>query len=212
MIHRRKGRKFNRTASHRKALLSNLSVSLIKYKKIRTTLAKAKELRTYIEPIINKSKITYLAKDNKPESNVHARREVNRFLNDRGAVSILFDEIAPKVVDRNGGYTRVLKMGRRLGDGAELALIELVDYNLEQDKQEAKTDTEEKEGGKVKTKAKKTKKAAEDEDTGKTERKKTAEKKTTVKKKSTETKKNTEKKKTSKDTNTKSAKKKEADE
>lgn len=186
MIHRRKGRKLKRTASHKKALLSNLSVALIKNKKIRTTLAKAKELRTYIEPIINKSKIAYLAKDSKPEANVHARRVINSFLNDRGAVSTLFNEIAPKVVDRNGGYTRVLKLGRRLGDGAELALIELVDYNLEQaGTQPAGSDAEEKET-KGKTKGKKTaKKEAKVSET--TKKKKTADTKKTGTKKTTKT-------------------------
>jgi large subunit ribosomal protein L17 len=137
MIHRRKGRKLKRTASHKKALMANLSVALIKNKKIRTTLAKAKELRTYIEPMITKSRKAHLSKDGKPEFGVHLRREVNGYLQDRAAVKTLFEEIAPKVLERNGGYTRVLKMGRRLGDGAEIALIELVDYNLEQ----TKTDT-----------------------------------------------------------------------
>jgi len=141
MIHRRKGRKLKRTATHRKALLSNLSVSLIMSKKIRTTLAKAKELRMFIEPIINKSKKAHLNKTSKPEYGVHLRREVNKFLQDKGAVKILFDEIGPKVSERNGGYTRVLKMGRRLGDGAELALIELVDYNLDQVKPETPSDS-----------------------------------------------------------------------
>jgi large subunit ribosomal protein L17 len=197
MIHRRKGRKLNRTSSHRKALFSNLSVSLIQNKKIRTTLAKAKELRMYIEPLINKSKKAYLIKDSKPESNVHARRDAFKFLNDRGAVTTLFNEIAPKVVDRNGGYTRVLKMGRRLGDGAELALIELVDYNMEQAKTES-TDSDQKDGAKTKGKAKKPK-----NDT--TDAKET--KKPVKKKKSAETKKSTDTKKT-----TKSSKKKEASE
>jgi large subunit ribosomal protein L17 len=164
MIHRRKGRKLKRTATHRKALLSNLSASLIKSKKVRTTLAKAKELRIYIEPIINKSKKAYLSKDDNGY-NVHLRREVNRFLNDRGAVKELFDEIAPKVAERNGGYTRVLKMGRRLGDGAELALIELVDYNIEQAKK-TETPAEGTETEK-KPKQKKTKKETKAEDTAK---------------------------------------------
>lgn len=155
MIHRRKGRKLKRTATHRKALLSNLSVSLIKHKKLKTTLAKAKELRLFIEPIITKSRKAL--NSDKPEFGVHLRREVNKFLQDKGAITTLFNEIAPKVINRNGGYTRVLKMGRRLGDGAELALIELVDYNTEQapDKTEAADkDT------KAKPKAKTTKTAA----------------------------------------------------
>jgi len=157
MIHRRKGRKLKRTAPHRKALLSNLSVSLIKNKKIKTTLAKAKELRTFIEPMINKSKKAYLSSD-KPEYGVHARRQINRFLNDRGAVKTLFEEIAPKVIDRNGGYTRVLKMGTRLGDAAELALIELVDYNVEQTKKETAAANETEAELESKSKPKRTKK------------------------------------------------------
>ena len=153
MIHRRKGRKLKRTASHRKSLLSNLTVSLIKNKKLQTTLAKAKELRVFIEPIINKSKKAHLNQNSKPEYGVHLRREVNRYLNDKGAVKTLFEEIGPKVSERNGGYTRVLKMGRRFGDGAELALIELVDYNIEQ----AAGVTSETTGAESKTKTKKTK-------------------------------------------------------
>ncbi|MCI0450489.1 MAG: 50S ribosomal protein L17 [Chlorobi bacterium] len=159
MIHRRKGRKLKRTASHRKALLSNLSVSLIKNKKIKTTLAKAKELRTFIEPMINKSKLAYL-NNNEPEFGVHARRQINQYLNDRGAVKTLFEEIAPKVAERNGGYTRVLKMGRRLGDSAEMALIELVDYNIEQTKKEETSAAETEPKKESKPKQKKTKKAS----------------------------------------------------
>jgi large subunit ribosomal protein L17 len=135
MIHRRKGRKLKRTASHRKSLLSNLSVSLIQHKKIHTTLAKAKELRGYFETLITKSKRALQQKDGSPESIIHMRREVNRFLKDKGAVKTLFDEIAPKVMERPGGYTRVLKLGKRYGDAAELAIIELVDYNIERTEQ-----------------------------------------------------------------------------
>src|SRR4030095_2061152 len=153
MIHRRKGRKLKRTASHRKALLSNLSVSLIKNKKLQTTLAKAKELRMFIEPIINKSKKA-LNKSSKPEYIVHLKREANKFLQDKGAVKTLFDEIASKVADRNGGFTRVLKMGRRFGDGAELALIELVDYNIEQAKTETSGEAKDKKEKKKATKTK----------------------------------------------------------
>jgi large subunit ribosomal protein L17 len=196
MIHRRKGRKLNRTHSHRKALFSNMCVALIMNKKIKTTLAKAKELRMYVEPLINKSKIAYLAKDSKPAANVHARRVAYGILNDRTAVTTLFNEIAPKVVDRNGGYTRVLKMGRRLGDGAELALIELVDYNTGQTKAEEPVDTDEK-GGKTKAKTKKT--------TKKTTAETKEADKPVKKKKAVETKKSTGTKKT-----TKSTKKKEA--
>jgi large subunit ribosomal protein L17 len=157
MIHRRKGRKLKRTASHRKAMLANLSVSLIQNKKIRTTLAKAKELRMFIEPLITKSKKAYSYKASKPEADVHLRREANKFLQDKGAVKILFDEIAIKTADRPGGYTRVLKMGRRLGDAAELALIEFVDYNTETSKTDSKEKTEETSSG-AKPKGRKSKK------------------------------------------------------
>jgi len=172
MIHRRKGRKLKRTASHRKAVLSNLSVSLIKNKKLRTTLAKAKELRTFFESLVTKSRKAYSLKDSRKEYSVHLRREVNKFLNDREAVKTLFDEIAPKVIERHGGYTRVLKMGRRLGDAAEIAIIELVDYNIEQAEQKGKESAEEQvKKPKAKTKAKKS-------------TKKTTAKKTTAKKSS----------------------------
>lgn len=138
MIHRRKGRKLKRTASHRSATLSNLSVSLINHKKLITTLAKAKELRTFIEPLITKSKNALDSKDKGDSNGIHLRRVVNKFLKDKGAVKMLFDDIAPKVQNRNGGYTRVLKIGRRLGDAAELAIIEFVDYNIEQAEQKSK--------------------------------------------------------------------------
>lgn len=200
MIHRRKGRKFNRTHSHRKALFANLCASLIKNKKIKTTLAKAKELRMYVEPLINKSKIAYNAGSSNPEANVHARREAQRILNDREAVSTLFNEIAPKVAERNGGYTRVLKMGRRLGDGAEVALIELVDYNTGQTKTEEPADEKgTKKSAKGKTTVKKTAKE--------TEAKKPAKKKAETKKSET---KKSEPKKTDTKKTTKTTKKKEA--
>lgn len=160
MIHRRKGRKLKRTASHRKAMLSNLSVSLIKNKKLQTTLAKAKELKGFFDALVTKSKKAFTAKESRKEYSVHLMREVNKFLNDRGAVKTLFDEIAPKVMDRPGGYTRVLKMGRRQGDSAEIALIELVDYNVEQAEQKPKTKSESKETEKkTKSSVKKTKSA-----------------------------------------------------
>ncbi len=164
MIHRRKGRKLSRTASHRKALLSNLAVSLIMNKKIQTTLAKARELRGYFEALVSKSKKAYSAGTDRKGYSVHLMREVNKYLNDRGAVKMLFEEIAPKVIDRPGGYTRVLKMGRRHGDSAEIALIELVDYNVEKaevkskEKAASASDTEKKAKAtkKTRTTAKKT--------------------------------------------------------
>ena len=119
MRHLVKGKKLGRTKSHRAATLSALSTALIKEHRIVTTLAKAKELRTYVEPLITKAK----------EDNSHNRRQVFSKLNDKQAVSALFEEVAPKAMDRPGGYTRVIKMGVRPGDGAKTAVIELVDYN-----------------------------------------------------------------------------------
>lgn len=119
MRHLVKGRKLGRTPSHRKATLASLSVALIKEHRIVTTVPKAKELRTFVEPLITKAK----------EDSTHNRRQVFSKLNDKGAVSHLFDEVAQKAKDRPGGYTRVIKMGYRSGDDAHMAVIELVDYN-----------------------------------------------------------------------------------
>ena len=118
----RHGKKFNhlgRTSSHRKAMLSNMATSLIKHKRITTTLAKAKALRKYVEPLITKSK----------NDTTHSRRTVFSYLQDKEAVTILFREISEKVATRPGGYTRIIKLENRLGDNAEMAFIELVDYN-----------------------------------------------------------------------------------
>ncbi len=109
----------SRKSAHRSAMLSNMAVSLIKEKRIETTLAKAKALRKYVEPLINKSK----------EDSTHQRRIVFSYLRDKEAVTELFREVSQKIANRNGGYTRILKLGRRLGDGAEMAMMELVDYN-----------------------------------------------------------------------------------
>lgn len=119
MRHLVRGRKLGRTKSHRAATLSALSVALIKEHRIVTTLPKAKELRTYVEPLITKAK----------EDTSHNRRQVFSKLKDKKAVSSLFGEVAEKVGDRPGGYTRVIKMGSRAGDSADMAVIELVDYN-----------------------------------------------------------------------------------
>lgn len=108
-----------RTSSHRKAMLSNMATSLILHKRIRTTTAKAKALRTYIEPLITKAK----------DDSTHSRRVVFSYLKDKVAVSELFREVSPKVADRPGGYTRILKTGNRIGDNAEMCIIELVDFN-----------------------------------------------------------------------------------
>lgn len=139
MIHGRSGRKLKRTASHRKATLSALSTSLLRHKKIRTTVAKAKETRMVVEKIITRAKRAVAKETEGAPKNVHARREVARFIHDKEVVKLLFNEIAPKVAGRAGGYTRVVKLGQRLGDGADLAILELVDYNVAQE--ETKTST-----------------------------------------------------------------------
>lgn len=120
----RHGKKLNhlgRQSAHRKAMMSNMATSLILHKRISTTLAKAKALRQYVEPLITKAK----------KNETHPRRIVFSYLQDKKAVSVLFDEIADKIADRPGGYTRILKTGFRYGDNAEMCIIELVDYNAE---------------------------------------------------------------------------------
>jgi len=119
MRHGNKNNHLGRTHSHRDALLKNLAISLIQHKRIETTLAKAKELRKYVEPIITKAK----------NDTTHSRRTVFSYLQDKESIKTLFGEIAEKVASRNGGYTRIIKLGNRFGDNAEVALIELVDYN-----------------------------------------------------------------------------------
>mgnify|MGYP000011630877 CR=1 FL=1 len=119
MRHGDKINNLGRTSSHRKALLSNMACSLIEHKRIFTTLAKAKALRLFVEPIITKSK----------NDTTHARRMAFADLKSKEAVSTLFKDVAVKVGDRKGGYTRIIKTGNRQGDAAEMALIELVDYN-----------------------------------------------------------------------------------
>lgn len=119
MRHQKKGFKLNRTASHRKATLSALSNALIRHKRITTTWTKARALRTYIEPIINRAK----------EDSTHNRRQAFRHLQDKETVTELFGDIASHIGERPGGYTRIIKLGQRAGDSAEMAMIELVDYN-----------------------------------------------------------------------------------
>lgn len=143
MRHLRKGRKLKRTASHRKALLSNLAIALIKHKRIKTTEAKAKELRTYIEPLLTKAKKALSFQNSAPEKSIHQRRIVRKLLNDKESIQILFDEIAEKIKARAGGYTRVLKTGFRAGDGANEALIEFVDYSIIKEKETAQKKKEE---------------------------------------------------------------------
>ncbi|MDR0603397.1 MAG: 50S ribosomal protein L17 [Bacteroidales bacterium] len=119
MRHGKKVNHLGRNSSHRKAMLSNMATSLIMHKRIRTTVAKAKALRKYVEPLISKSK----------EDSTHSRRVVFSYLQEKNAVTELFREISQKVGDRPGGYTRILRTGYRIGDAAEMCIIELVDYN-----------------------------------------------------------------------------------
>lgn len=119
MRHSKRFNHLGRTRSHRKAMLSNMASSLILHKRINTTLAKAKALRKYVEPLITKSR----------NDTTHSRRVVFSYLRDKESINILFNEIAEKIATRPGGYTRILKTGHRLGDKASMCLIELVDYN-----------------------------------------------------------------------------------
>ena len=119
MRHNKAINHLGRKSGHRKALLANMATSLILHKRIETTVAKAKALQSYVEPLITKSK----------DDSTHSRRVVFSYLKSKEAVSELFRTVAPKIADRPGGYTRVLKTGFRQGDGADMALIELVDFN-----------------------------------------------------------------------------------
>lgn len=119
MRHGCKVNKLSRTHAHRAAMLSNMASSLILHKRIETTLAKAKALRGYVEPLINRTKA----------DSTHQRRMVFSYLQNKEAVKELFGDVATKVANRPGGYTRILKLGRRIGDGAEMVMMELVDYN-----------------------------------------------------------------------------------
>jgi large subunit ribosomal protein L17 len=145
MRHRVRGRKFNRTASHRAALMNSLATSLLKHKRIKTTLAKAKEARGFVEALITKAK----------KNDLHARRQIMSVVNDKEVVKELFAEIVPKIGERPGGYTRVVKLGNRLGDAASMALIELVDYNdvinekFQEKKEKQKAKAETKKGNEV---------------------------------------------------------------
>ena len=131
MRHNKKFNHLGRTASHRAAMLSNMAISLIKHKRITTTVAKAKALKKYVEPLITRSK----------NDTTNSRRVVFSYLQDKYAVTELFKEISVKVADRPGGYTRIIKTGHRLGDNAEMCFIELVDYdeNMAKDKAAKKT-------------------------------------------------------------------------
>ncbi|EAP88260.1 MULTISPECIES: 50S ribosomal protein L17 [Croceibacter] len=119
MRHRKKGNHLGRKTAHRKAMLANMACSLIEHKRINTTVAKAKALKMFVEPLVTKSK----------EDTTHSRRLVFSKLRNKYAVTELFRDVAPKVGDRPGGYTRIIKLGNRLGDNADMAMIELVDFN-----------------------------------------------------------------------------------
>ncbi|MBI5403695.1 MAG: 50S ribosomal protein L17 [Ignavibacteriae bacterium] len=195
MEHRKKGRKLKRTASHKKALMANLAVALIKHKRIKTTVAKAKELRTYIEPYVTKAKNALNLKSAEAAKGLHLRRVVASMIKDKEAVRILFDEIAKKVESRNGGYTRILKTGFRYGDGASEAIIEFVDYSIFKEKEKAAKKKEEvKDKGKEKTEVKEedkteeTKKDTKKKTVAKPKAKKTPAKEKEAKPKSTTTK------------------------
>ncbi len=164
MRHNKKFNHLGRTASHREAMLSNMAISLIRHKRIATTLAKAKALRVYVEPILTKAK----------EDTTHSRRLVFSKLQNKEAVTELFRDVAEKIADRPGGYTRILRTGYRLGDNAEMCIIELVDYNENMLKEKAtakkprtrrsssrKTETEVKTETKVKELKEETKPEAE---------------------------------------------------
>ncbi len=119
MRHGKKNNHLSRTSTHRKALLSNMATSLIINKRIATTVAKAKELRKYVEPLITRSKT----------DSTHSRRMVFSYLQNKDSVKVLFSEVAEKIATRPGGYTRILRTGNRLGDNSDMCIIELVDYN-----------------------------------------------------------------------------------
>ncbi len=142
MRHRKSGRKLKRTASHRRAMLAALVTALLRHKRIMTTVAKAKETRTLVEKVITRAKNALAQKSSDAAAVTgsarqqqfvakggHARRQVSRLVKDRAVVGELFSEIVEKVAHRSGGYTRIVKLGQRQGDGAEMAVIELVDFN-----------------------------------------------------------------------------------
>ena len=138
MRHGKKINHLSRKTAHRSAMLANMACSLIEYKRINTTLAKAKALRKYVEPLITKSK----------DDTTHNRRVVFSYLKDKKASSTLFRDVAPKISDRPGGYTRIIKLNNRLGDNAEMAMIELVDFNEILTKDQVKKKKTRRRGGK----------------------------------------------------------------
>ncbi len=153
MRHGKKVNHLSRTHSHRAALLSNLASSLILHKRINTTLAKAKALRVYVEPLLTRSK----------DNTTHSRRMVFSYLQNKFAVAELFKEVAPKIAERPGGYTRIIKTGFRPGDAAETCMMELVDFNelMTKEKSTAKKAKTTRRGRKPKAKAGETKSETE---------------------------------------------------
>ena len=145
MRHNKAINHLGRKSGHRKAMLANMACSLLLHKRIETTVAKAKALRTYVEPLITKSK----------DDSTHSRRTVFSYLKQKEAVTELFRVIAPKIADRPGGYTRILKTGFRVGDAADMAIIELVDFN-----EAALASAPKKEAKKANTRRSRAKKAA----------------------------------------------------
>jgi large subunit ribosomal protein L17 len=144
MRHNKGFNHLGRTSAHRKAMLANMATSLIMHKRVTTTTAKAKALRMYVEPLITKSK----------DDSTHSRRVVFSYLRNKFAVTELFREITPKIAERPGGYTRILKIGNRLGDNADMCIIELVDYNenmLDDKAAKSKTTRRRRSGGKKKS-------------------------------------------------------------
>ncbi len=149
----RHGKKINhlgRKTAHRKAMLANMACSLIEHKRINTTVAKAKALKQFVEPLITKSKA---ANNQSAEKGTHNRRIVFKSLRDKNAITELFSVVSEKVADRPGGYTRIIKLGNRLGDNADMAMIELVDFNeiYNADKPKKKTTRRSRRGGGTKT-------------------------------------------------------------
>ncbi len=163
MRHRKSGRKLKRTSSHRRATLAALSTSLLRHKRIMTTVAKAKETRMLVEKMITRAKNAAGSGD-APAVGVHARREVGRMIKDRDVIKELFTTIVEKVGTRPGGYTRIVKLGQRKGDAAEMAVIELVDFNSGQEisgKLVTEKKTKQPRTKKVKTEAKEQKASGE---------------------------------------------------
>lgn len=138
MRHNKKFNHLSRTASHRAAMLANMTVSLFKHKRITTTVAKAKALRKYVEPLITKSK----------NDTTHSRRVVFSYLKDKEAIKLLFGEVSAQIADRPGGYTRIIKLGARPDDGADMCFIELVDFDENMAKNSAKKKTRTRRAGK----------------------------------------------------------------